>query len=320
MSEALNEVDPLPQGVVAPKVSPLTSSTMDLLKVGFTSDKLTPMQLRDLVDWTVRPNILAANGVARATVYGGEARRIEVRVKPAALAARGLGLADVLAAVKASGGVSGAGYIDTPQQRILIESHGQAQNAADVASAPLPAQDGAAPAHIGDVAEVVDGPGPLDGDALIMGKPGVLLSISSQYGANTLEATHAVEQALNDMAPALKAQGVSFNAGLHRPANFISSALRGIGDDLGIGAVLIALVLFVFMRDLRTVAIAFVSIPLALLTAVIVLQQMGSTLNTMTLGGLAVALGVVVDDAVIGTENIVSPPAARRRAGSACAT
>ena len=196
VSEALNELDPLPSGVTPPHVTPLTSSTMDLLKVGFTSDKLTPMQLRDVVDWTVKPQILQADGVARATVYGGEIRRIEVRVRPAALAARGLGLSDVLAAVTASTGVSGAGYIDTPQQRVLIESHGQVQTAADVAAAPLPSVDGAAPARIGDVAEVVDGPGPADGDALIMGKPGVLLSISSQYGANTLEATHAVEKAL----------------------------------------------------------------------------------------------------------------------------
>jgi CzcA family heavy metal efflux pump len=305
VSEALNEVDPLPAGVTPPRVTPLTSSTMDLLKVGFTSDKLTPMQLRDLVDWTVRPQILQADGVARATVYGGEVRRIEVRVRPAALAARGLGLADVLAAVNASTGVSGAGHIDTPQQRVLIESHGQVQTAADVAAAPLPTVDGAAPARIGDIAEVVDGAGPLDGDALIMGRPGVLLSISSQYGANTLDATRSVEKALADMAPALKAQGVTINTGLHRPANFITSALKGIGDDLAIGAVLIALVLFAFMRDVRTVLIAFISIPLALLTAVIVLDRMGSTLNTMTLGGLAVALGVVVDDAVIGTENIV---------------
>ena len=305
VSEALNELDPLPQGVTPPHVSPLTSSTMDLLKLGFTSDKLTPMQLRDLVDWTVRPQILATNGVARATVFGGQVRRIEVRVRPGELAARGLGLSDVLAAVTAATGVSGAGYIDTPQQRVLLESHGQVQSAADVAAAPLPSIDGAAPARIGDIAEVVDGAGPLDGDALIMGKPGVMMAISSQYGANTLDATHAVEKALDDMAPALKSQGVTVNAGLHRPANFISTALKGIGEDLAVGAVLIALVLFLFMRDLRTVLIAFISIPLALLTAVIVLDRMGSTLNTMTLGGLAVALGVVVDDAVIGTENIV---------------
>lgn len=305
VSEALGELDPLPQGVTPPHVTPLTSSTMDLLKVGFTSTRLTPMELRDLVDWTVRPNILQAAGVARATVFGGEFRRIEVRVRPEALAARGLGLNDVLSAVQSAAGVSGAGYIDTPQQRILIESHGQAQSATALAEAPLPSVDGAAPAKIGDVAEVVDGPAPLDGDALIQGKPGVMMAISSQYGANTLDATHAVEKALGDMAPALKARGVTIDTRLHRPANFISSALSGIGWDLGIGAVLIALVLFLFMRDLRTVLIAFISIPLALLTAVVVLDRMGSTLNTMTLGGLAVALGVVVDDAVIGTENIV---------------
>ena len=305
VAEALSEIGGLPAGVSTPKVTPLTSSTMDLLKVGFTSDKLTPMQLRDLVQWTIRPRILSAQGVARATVYGGELRRLEVRVRPDDLAARDLSLGDVLAAVKASTGVSGGGYIDTPQQRILIEPRGQATTAADVAAAPLPSIQGVAPARIGDVAEVVDGAGPLNGDSIIMGKPGVLLSISSQYGANTLDATHAVEAAMAELAPSLKAQGVSVNMGLHRPANFISAALKGIADDLAIGAVLIAIVLFLFMRDLRTVAIAFVSIPLALLTAVIVLDKMGSTINTMTLGGLAVALGVVVDDAVIGTENIV---------------
>ncbi len=316
VSEALSEIGGLPAGVSTPKVTPLTSSTMDLLKIGFTSDRLTPMQLRDLVQWTIRPRILSAAGVARATVYGGEVRRLEARVRPDDLAARDLALADVLAAVRASTGVSGGGYIDTPQQRILIEPRGQATNAADVAAAPLPSVAGAAPARIGDVAEVVDGAGPLNGDALILGKPGVLLSISSQYGANTLDATHAVEAAMAELAPSLKAQGVEVNMGLHRPANFISAALKGIAEDLAIGAVLIAIVLFLFMRDLRTVAIAFVSIPLALLTAVIVLDRMGSTINTMTLGGLAVALGVVVDDAVIGTENIVRRLRSLRGEGS----
>lgn len=305
VAEALGEIGTLPAGVGAPKVSPLTSSTMDLLKVGFTSDRLSPMQLRDLVQWTVRPRILSASGVARATVYGGEVRRLEVRVDPARLASRDLSLSDVLAAVKAASGVSGGGYIDTPGQRILIDPRGQVSSAADLAAVPLAPAAGQAPVRLGDVAEVTDGPGPLNGDAIIEGKPGVLLSISSQYGANTLDATHAVEAALAELAPALRAQGVTVDAGLHRPANFIGAALRGIGDDLLVGAVLIALVLFLFMRDLRSVAIAFVSIPLALLTAVAVLDRLGSTINTMTLGGLAVALGVVVDDAVIGTENIV---------------
>jgi CzcA family heavy metal efflux pump len=304
VAEALGEVaTSLPVGVKSPKVAPLTSSTMDLLKVGFTSDKLTPMQLRDLVQWTVRPKLLSAAGVARATVYGGEVRRLEVQARPDALAAREITLSDLLAAVRASTGVSGGGFIDTPQQRILIEPRGQAMTAADIAAVPIAGTG--APVRIGDVALVREAAAPDVGDAVIMGRPGVLISLSSQYGANTLDATHAVEAALEELRPAIEAQGVTITTGLHRPANFIGSALGGIGEDLLIGAALIALVLFLFMRNLRTVAISFISIPLSLLTAVIVLDRLGSTINTMTLGGLAVALGVVVDDAVIDVENIV---------------
>jgi CzcA family heavy metal efflux pump len=306
VSESLGEVaGSLPTGVKAPKVAPLTSSTMDLLKIGFTSDKLTPMQLRDLVQWNVRPRLLSAAGVARATVYGGQVKRIEVRVRPDDLTARDIGLSDVLAAVQKATALSGGGFIDTPQQRILVEPRGQALTAAAIAAGQIPGPVGSTPLRIGDVAEVTEGPAPDTGDALIMGQPGVLIALSSQYGANTLDATHAVEAALEELRPALEAQGIKIDAGLHRPANFISAALGGIAEDLIIGAVLIAIVLFLFMRDLRTVLVSFVSIPLSLLSAVMVLSALGWTINTMTLGGLAVALGVVVDDAVIDVENIV---------------
>jgi CzcA family heavy metal efflux pump len=305
VSEAVAETSTdLPQGVKAPKVQPLTSSTMDLLKVGFTSDKLSPMQLRALVDTVIRPRLLSTPGVARATVYGGQLRRLEVRARPDELAARGLAFTDLINAVKASTGVSGGGFVDTEQQRILVTPSGQARTGADIAAAPVPTPDGAI-LHVGDIADVSEGAAPLNGDALVMGRPGVMVSLSSQYGANTLEATHAVEAALKALKPSLDAQGVAVNAGLHRPANFIVTALGGLSDDLVIGAALIAVVLFLFMRDLRTVLVSFVSIPLSLLTAVIVMNAMGWAINTMTLGGLAVALGVVVDDAVIDVENIV---------------
>lgn len=301
----------LPQGVKAPKVAPLTSATMDLLKVGFTSDRLGPARLRDLVQWTIRPRLLAVPGVARATVYGGVVRRIEVQLHPDELAARDLATTDVATAVSQATSVIGGGYIDTPQQRLPIEPHGAARDAAAIAAAPLPAAppgaNGAPPSisRIGDVATVTESAAPNNGDALIMGKPGVLISLSSQYGANTLEVTRAVEAALEEFKPALAAQGVVMNAGLHRPANFIDAALRGIMDDLLIGAVLIAVVLFLFMRNLGAVLISFVSIPLSLLAALIVFDRFGVTINTMTLGGLAVALGVVVDDAIIDVENII---------------
>ena len=305
VSEAVGQTaGEMPAGVKAPAVQPLTSSTMDLLKIGFTSSKLNPTELRTLVDTQVRPRLLSTPGVAKATVFGGLVQRIEVVARPEQLAARGLAFTDLINAVRDSTGVSGGGFIDTEQQRVLVTPQGQARTPADVAAAPIAAPDGGS-VHIGDVAEVKDGSVPRTGDALIMGKPGIMVAMASQYGANTLRATQAVEATLAELKPLLDSQGVTLTGGLHRPANFITTALGGIADDLMIGAVLIALVLFAFMRDLRTVLVSFVSIPLSLLAAVIVMDRLGWALNTMTLGGLAVALGVVVYDAVIDVENIV---------------
>ena len=294
----------LPAGVAAPKLTPLTSSTMDLLKIGFVSQRLTPMELRDIVEWKVRPRLLAVRGVARANIFGGDRRRIEVRAKPAELIARGLTLNDLSTAIRSSVGIRGGGFADTPGQRILIEPTQGALDAASIAKAVVSRAAGGA-VRIGDVAAVSDAASPKFGDALVMGKPGVLLTLSSQYGANTLDTTGAVESALSELKPALAAQGVTLYPGLHRPADFIETALSGVERDLLLGAVLIGVVLVIFMRDMRVAAIAFVSIPLSLFAAIIVLDRFGLTINTMTLGGLTVALGVVIDDAIVDIENIV---------------
>jgi CzcA family heavy metal efflux pump len=305
VAEALGQVAArLPAGVKPPKLTPLVSSTMDLLKLGFVSDKLSPMELRDLVQWTIRPRLLAVPGVARATLYGGDERQLQVEVDPRDLNARDLAFSDVVAAVRAATGVRGGGFIETPNQRVLIESRGQTLTPEALGLAAVPVASGP-PLRLRDVALVKDGAAPKFGDTLIMGKPGVMLGLSSQYGANTLEVTQAVEAEIASIRPDLAARGVMLYAGLHRPANFIENALGGVRRDVVLGAVLIALLLFLFLRDIRSVAVAFASIPLALLSAVIVVNALGWTINTMTLGGLAVALGVVVDDAIIDVENIV---------------
>ena len=305
VAEALADAaSTLPAGVDSPRISPLVSSTMDLLKIGFTSDRLTPMQLRDLVQWTVKPRLLAASGVARANVFGGDDRRIEVQADPARLYARGLGLADLRDAVSRTVAITGGGFADTPNQRIVIDPGSSAADAAAIAAAVVGNGPGGS-TRIGDVARVIDAPAPRVGDALIMGRPGVLMTLSSQYGANTLDATHAAEVALAELGPALAAQGVTVSPALHRPANFIDAALHGLTIDLIVGAVMIALVLLFVLRDARVTLIAFVSIPLSLLATLIVLDRAGQTINTMTLGGLAVALGVVIDDAIVDIENIV---------------
>ena len=160
---------------------------------------------------------------------------------------------------------------------------------------------------------MTEAPALRSGDALIKGKPGVLLSLASQYGANTLQATRAVEAALAQLEPALKAQGITIYPALHRPANFVERALTSLEHSLVIAAVLILVVLFLFLRDWRSALITFLAIPLSLLAAMAVLDRMGLTLNTMTLGGFAVALGVLVDDAIIGIENILRRLARERR-------
>jgi CzcA family heavy metal efflux pump len=294
----------LPAAVHTPVVTPLTSSTMDLLKIGFVSDKLSERQLRDLVEWTVRPRLLAVPGVARANIFGGSPTRLEVRVRRADLLARNLSLTDVANAIRAATDVRGGGFIDTPAQRILVEPRGQAVTADALAMVSV-APGGGLPVLLRDVADVVEAPSPQFGDTLIMGRPGSLITLSSQYGANTLQVTHAAEAALADLRPALEAQGIKIYPRLHRPATFIETALGHIEIDLLIGAVLIMLVLFFFLRSPRVALVAFISIPLSLLAAVIVLDALGETINTMSLGGLAVALGVVIDDAVVDVENII---------------
>ncbi|MFA5970292.1 MAG: efflux RND transporter permease subunit [Sphingomonas sp.] len=304
VAEAIAEVTTqLPKGVQPPQLSPLTSSTLDLLKIGLVGGK-SPMELRDLAQWTIRPRLLSVRGVARASLYGGEVRRIEIRARPAAMIARGIAIGDLEAAVRGVTEPRGGGYAETANQRIIVEPSSGTATIANIAAAPIPLGNGVS-ARVGDVADVVDAATPKFGDAVIMGRPGVLISLSSQYGANTLETTRRVEAAMAELMPAIKKQGVTVYPALHRPANFIETALAGIQRDLLVGAVLIAFVLLVFLRDVRVAVIVFTSIPLSLLAALIVLDRSGQTINTMTLGGLAVALGVVIDDAIVDIENIV---------------
>ena len=294
----------LPDGVAPPRLAPLATPDADVLELGFTSAKLDPMALRDLVQWTVRPSLLSAAGVAWVAVYGGQTRRIEVRARPADLSDSDLGFLDILNAVRRATSVAGAGFIDTAGQRVLIEPHGQALTADDVGAGQIQTP-GSAPVRIADVSDVVEAPAPAFGDALIDGKPGVLVAVARQYGADTLATTHAAERALAVLQPTLAAQGVTVRT-LDRPASFAVQAMRGIALDLAVAAALISLVLVLFLRDARAVFVSLISIPLSLLASVVVLKAFGWTLNVMTLGGLAVGLGVVIDDAVIGVENVIA--------------
>ena len=293
----------LPDGVRAPTLSPLTSSTMDLLKVGLVSEKMSPRDLRTFVDWTLKPRMLAVPGVARANVFGGEVEQLQIQVQPERLAAFELSLTDVLEAARVATGVRGAGFIETPAQRVVIQTDGQVFTPEQLGE--IAVRKGTPVVRLRDVARVEIGHEPKYGDALVMGKPGLLLTLSSQYGANTLTVTHALEEALDELKPLFARQGITVFPRLHRPATFIETALGNVQSSLMIGGALVGIVLLLFLLDFRTALISFVSIPLSLLTAVLILDAWGISLNTMTLGGFAVAIGVVVDDAIIDVENIL---------------
>lgn len=292
----------LPQGVGPPRMTPITSSTGTLLTVGLTSAGASLMDLRSLADWVMRPRLLAVPGVAGVVVYGGEVKEYQVLVSPQRLQQFGLTLADITTASRDATAIMGFGYLDRPTQRLPIRGDGTVKQLADVQAALVTLRDGV-PLTLGQVADVRFGAALKVGDATVEGEDGVLLILSKQPDANTLEVSQRVEQVLEELRSALPADA-RLHHRLFRQATFIESALANMRRALLVGGVLVLLVLVAFLTDSRAAFISLAAIPLSLLTAVAVLWGYGAALNTMTLGGLVIAIGEVVDDAIIDVENI----------------
>lgn len=293
----------LPEGVGPPKLTPLTSSTMDLLKLGLASESKSLMEVRSFADWTLRPRLQAVPGVASVGIMGGDVRQLQIQIDPDRLLALGLAIDDVLAAARQATGALGAGFIETDNQRITLQSEGQSLDAEALGEAVVRHRGGST-LRFRDVAKVVVAPEPKFGDALIQGRPGVLVKLLSQYGANTMSVTEAVEAALADMRPVFEAENIVVYPRLHRPATFIEHAIHHVTVALYTGGILVTAVLVLFLFNWRTAFISLTAVPLSILVAIVLLDELGVSLNTITLGGLAIAIGEVVDDAIIDMENI----------------
>jgi len=306
--------EPLPPGV-APFMSPLTSSAGAVLQVGLTSRTRSLMDLRTMADWVVKPRFLAVAGVAQVQVYGGELKQIQVLIRPERLIRYGLSVSDLVTIAGAATGVVGAGFVENDNQRLTLSTEGQSLTPEALAKTVVAYEDGAN-VLLGDVADVALGEAPPIGGASVNGQPGVILLITEQYRANTLEVTKALDQAAGELRPMLENERIEIQADLFRPAGYVLSALRNVREAMMIGGALVILVLVLFLFNLRTAAISVVAIPLSLLTAVTVLTHLGMSLNIMILGGLAVAIGEVVDDAIVDVENILRRLRESRRAAS----
>jgi CzcA family heavy metal efflux pump len=300
-------------------LSPL-SSLSRVLKIGISSTKLSQIDLTELARWTIRPKLMSVPGVANVAIWGQRDRQFQVLVDPDRLRARGVTLDAVVRAAGDAAALASGGFLESPTQRLAVrqspfirEPDDLARTLVEFRSSGPPRTDLAnpnvafspaagVPVRLGDIARIeVSHPPPI-GDGLVNDKTGLLLIVEKQPWGNTLEVTRRVEKALDVFRPQLA--DVHIDATIFRPATFIERSISNLGKAMAIGCVLVVLVLMLFLADWRTALISVTAIPLSVSTAVTILYLRGGTLDTMVLAGLVIALGEVVDDAIIDVENI----------------
>lgn len=291
----------LPAGISAPVLAPVSSVMGEIMMIGLTGTR-SPQDLRTTADWTVRRRLLAVPGVAQVIPIGGEVKQYQVHPDPARMRATGVTLTEVLRAAGGSNrNASGGVYMDRGQEHV-IRGIGRVTRPEDIAGTVV-AVRGGVPVLLGQVAEVVVGAAPKYGEGSVNADPGVVLSVQKQPGANTLELTRRIEAELADIQRALP-EGMTLRSDLFRQSTFIDVAIENVLGALRDGAILVVLVLFIFLWNFRTTAISVVAIPLSLVVAIFAMKLLGITINTMSLGGMAIAIGALVDDAIIDVENV----------------
>ena len=313
VGERLARIAPTLPAVARPPVllSPL-SSTSRVLKIGVSSKTQTQTELTTLVRWTVRPRLMAVPGVANVAVWGQRDRQLQVLVDPERLRASKVTLGEVTRAAGEAVAVRAGGFVDMPNQRFAVAQRTDVRTVEELSKAPVALRNGS-PLTLGDIATVTEGNPPPIGDAVIDDAPGLLLIVEKHPWGNTLDVTKGVEKALESLRPAMP--GVKVDPTIFRPATFIEMSLHNLNRALAIGCVLVVLVLGFFLRDWRTAIISLTAIPLSLVAAAVIMRYRGGTIDTMVLAGLVIALGEVVDDAIIDVENIVRRLRLNREAG-----
>jgi CzcA family heavy metal efflux pump len=292
----------LPTVAKPPVILPPLSSTSRMLKIGVWSKTLSQRDLTVLAMWTIRPKLMSVPGVANVAVWGQRDRQFQVLVDPDRLRAHGITLDAVVKAAGDATVLDAGGFVDTPNQRMAVRQLSPIVDPEDLARTVVDFRGGA-PVRLGEVADVAIGsPAPI-GDAVINGGPGLLLIVEKQPASNTLDVTHGIEAAIESLRPGLT--GVEIDPTIFRPATFIERAIDNLTHALALGCGLVVVILLVFLFDWRTALISITAIPLSLVAALLVLSYSGATINTMILAGLVIALGEVVDDAIIDVENIV---------------
>ncbi|MDH5435950.1 MAG: efflux RND transporter permease subunit, partial [Gammaproteobacteria bacterium] len=292
----------LPSGVGTPTMAPISSIMGEVMLLGVRSDSLSPMELRTLADWTIRPRIKSIGGIANVIVIGGDYKQYQVLANPEKLKYYDVSLGELLEKVRESNMNAPGGFLSEYGNQYIIKGSGRAYSVEHLEEAVVKNVNGQS-IKVKDVAAVKIGSADKIGDGSLNAAPAVILTISKQPDVNTLELTDRLDEAIADLNNTLP-ESVEIKNQIFRQANFINASIDNLNQTLLEGTFFVMVVLFIFLMNWRTTVISLVAIPVSLLVSIIVLKMLGYTINTMSLGGMAIAIGALVDDAIIDVENV----------------
>jgi CzcA family heavy metal efflux pump len=301
---------------MTPVMGPVTSIMGEIQFVGLTSpdNTIDPMELRRLADWVVRPRLMTIPGISQIVVMGGEVKQFQILVSSQKLQQKGIGLEELKHALSELSENTTGGFSDIGDKEFLIRPLGRIESLEEIQNAPVGMHLGR-PVYVKDIAQVRIGAKIKRGEASINAKHAVVMTVQKQPQADTISLTKAIDQTLIELQKVLP-QGARLEGDLFKQARFIDSAIHNVEVALRDGAIIVAIVLFLFLANIRTTGITLVTIPLSLLMSAIVFKWLGLSINTMTLGGLAVAIGELVDDAIVDVENVFRRLRENRSLGS----
>ena len=292
----------IPPDIALPVLAPIASVMGEILFLALKSDRHSPLEVREAADWVIRKRLLALPGVAQVVPIGGGVKQFQVLVEPQKLQYFNVTLAEVIKAVEESNQNSSGGFFIHGVQESLIRGVGRIQSKEDIERAVVAVRDGV-PILVRQVARVEVGPAIKRGEGSSNAEPAVVLSVMKQPGANTLGLTRLIDQQLDEIQKTLP-EGMRIDRNAFRQADFIQTAVRNVSVALRDGAILVAVILFLFLMNVRATLISLAALPVSLIVAVLAMKAVGATINTMTLGGLTIAIGALVDDAIIDVENV----------------
>jgi CzcA family heavy metal efflux pump len=295
--------DELPADLPPPHMTPASSVMGEIMFVALRSDSASPMDLKSTADWIVRRRVMSVPGIAEVLTIGGDERQVQLLVDPARMSARGIGMNQVIEAMSAASDNRSAGVVVANGQELLVEGVGRAAVADDFGSVVM-GEAGGVPVLAREIGDLRIGEGLKRGTGAFNGKPAVILAIQKQPGANTLELTDRLDTVFAELQRTLP-EGMLLETRVFRQSDFIQRSVDNVTTSLIEGLVLVAVIVFIFLVSWRATAVALAAIPVSVVSAIIVINAGGGTINTMTLGGLAIALGMLVDDAIIVVENVV---------------